>query len=269
MTEENKTLLDARAEAAKLADMYKSDPRQKTFNLLILGEMGTGKSFISRTARKPVHIDSFDPGGTKGLREYISRGEIMVDSRYESEDPMYPSMLPIWTEEMERRKNSGYFDHLGTYVIDSSTSWSEVIMNDVLKRAGRAGKPPLFTKDYTPQKTALRNYLRMCLDLPCDFILTGHVEPFKDEESGTTRFRFMSTGKGSIMIPTLFDEVWVTRTQETSKGNEYQVLTQSTDVHLARSRLAADGKISQYEKPNIKYLLKKVGMDCEDKELLI
>ena len=270
MAEEEKSqeFLEAVRTATELREMYQKDPKQKSFNLLLLGEMGTGKSFIIRTARKPVHIDSFDPGGTKGLRDEIAAGDIIVDSRWESENPMEPEYFLLWTQIMEERKQNGYFNHLGTYVIDSSTNWAKMIMNDILKKAGIPGQAPRFTKDYGPQKQHIENFIRLCLDLPCDFIITGHLEPYQDEQAGMTRFRFMTTGKGAIILPTLFDEVWVTQTKETSKGNEYLILTQNTEIYTARSRLAKNGLLEQYEKPDIKAILKKAGMDHEDKPKL-
>lgn len=78
---ENPNLLKIRAEAEKLATMYKEDPRQNSFTALVTGNLGSGKSFLLRTARKPVHIDSFDPGGTLGLKDYIAKGEIIPDVR--------------------------------------------------------------------------------------------------------------------------------------------------------------------------------------------
>lgn len=268
--QEEKAFLDARKMAQELAEKYKNDRKQTSFNLLLLGEMGSGKTFLIRTARKPVHIDSFDPGGSKGLSDFIAAGDIIVDSRYESEKPLKPFAFAEWKTVMDSRIRSGYFNHIGTYVLDSSTTWSKAIMNDILKKAGLAGTSPRFTKDYQPQKTAIENAIYEMLDLPCDFILTGHLEPFTDEaDSGRTRFRYMTTGKGALVIPTLFDEVWVMDPKETSNGVEYRILTQNTGTYTCRSRLAKKGMLNQYEKPDIKEILKKAGKNAEDLPKLI
>ena len=60
--------LDITAEFAKLKSMYQEDVQSKTVNILLLGESGSGKTFLMRTAPGPVHIDSFDPGGSTSLR---------------------------------------------------------------------------------------------------------------------------------------------------------------------------------------------------------
>jgi hypothetical protein len=229
--------------------------------------MGSGKTFLLRTARLPVHVDSFDPGGTKGLRDEIAAGKIIVDTRFESEDRLNPSMYQLWKTEFARRRDGGYFKSFGTYCLDSSSSWAESIMNRILQKAGIPGEPPRFTKDYTPQKIEIQNMLNLCLDLPCDFILTGHLEATKDEVVGKVVYRYMTTGKGALIIPTLFDEVWVMDPKETSAGVAYRVLTKNTGALTARSRLAKEGLLDQYEEPNIKKILRKAGLSVEDKEL--
>jgi len=255
-------------EARKVQEFYNNDPKQKSFKALILGELGTGKTFIMRTARKPVHIDSFDPGGTKCLRDEVARGEVIADTQYEAEDRLEPWAYQAWKTNFERRRAMGYFDKVGTYAIDSATSWAEAIMNRILQKAMIPGQPPRFTKDYTPQKTEIFNMLSRCLSLPCDFILTGHLEQYEDAIDSAIRYRFMVTGKGTVIIPTKFDEIYVMVPKETSEGVNYRLLTKNTGTYTARSRLAKGGALETYEKPDLKNILHKAGMNTEDKPLL-
>jgi len=141
-------------------------------------------------------------------------------------------------------------------------------MNRILQKAGIAGSVPRFTKDYTPQKIEILNMLRWCLDLPCDFVLTGHLEQYENAEDKTIRYRYMTTGKGAIIIPTLFDEIYIMAPKETSAGVKYRVLTKNTGTYTARSRLAAEGLLDTYEEPDLKNILKKAGMSTADKPLL-
>jgi len=235
--------------------------------------MGSGKTFLLRTARLPVHIDSFDPGGTKCLRDEISLGKVIPDVRYESEDRLNPNMYQIWKTEFMQRKKMGYFEAIGTYCLDSSTRWAEAIMNRILQKAGMLddsdGKigvgTPRFTKDYTPQKIEIQNMMNLILDLPCDCFITGHLEQTKDEASGRVTYRYMTTGKGALIIPTLFDEVWVMTTRELSSGVTYKILTQNTGTYTGRSRLSKGGMLELYEEPDIKKILAKAGISRADK----
>ena len=259
--------LDIIKEVQAINKMYANDPRQSSFSLLLCGEHGSGKSFFLRSCRKPVFIDSFDPGGTKGLRDYIAKGEIIVDTRWEAEDPKKPFAFSKWKQEMAKREQMGLFNHLGTYVLDSMTTWSDAIMNYILKLAAIPGQAPRWAHDYIPQKMEIRNWLKELLSLPCDFILTGHLEGHRDEVSGAVSYRFMTTGKAAITVPLLFDEIWVMAPKKLSSGVEYRILTQSTGQHIARSRLAKGGLLDTYEKPDMKSILKKVGFPHEDKPL--
>ncbi len=118
---EDQNILEIKKKAADIQEMYRNDDSQNSFNLLCTGETGTGKSYLLRTARRPIHIDSFDPGGTKCLRDEIGKGIIIADTRWENDDPFKPTVWNAWVKETQARMKLGYFDHLGTYVIDSST----------------------------------------------------------------------------------------------------------------------------------------------------
>ena len=280
LTKDEKAFLDIKAEAAKLQQVYIEDPKQNSFNLLLLGESGSGKTSLCATARAPIHFDSFDPGGTKALMEDVKKGRIIVDSRWESEDPTKPTIpkasgapgfewaFTVWKAEFERRLKMGYFNHIGTYVLDSSTTWAMAVMNSILAKANIPGQAPRFTHDYTPQKIEMINMIKKMLDLPCDFILTGHLESDKDEVSGRIKYKYMTTGKAEVTIPLQFDEIWTcVAEQKGMKDIDYRVLTAKNGAYPGATRIGK-GKFETFETPDIKYLLKKAGRDYSDKPLL-
>ena len=259
--------LDIKAEAAKLREMYNNDPTTQSFNAVVYGGLGTGKTSLLRTARKPVLVHSFDPGGTKVLRDEIEAGSILVDSRFEREDPRQPKAFKLFDDEYHRLRRDGFFEHVGTYVIDSVTTWAQCAMNAVLQKAGRAGGVPQ-QNDWMPQMMMMENAMRDFVALPCDCILLGHDDVTKDESSGQMFSGLMITGKLSRRVPLLFDEIYCALTKETSKGIEYQLLTRATGMYQARSRLGKGGELDLYEKPDIKGILKKVGFSTDDKPLI-
>lgn len=264
---------DKLKELERVKKYYAGDNLQKRFSALVTGESGSGKSFLLRTCRKPIHIDSFDPGGTKGLRKWIEKGDIVADTQWENEDPYSPSQFGEWMKTTEIRIKTGYFDMFGTYCLDSASSWGDAVMNYQLKGAGRPGEAPKFTKDYTPQKTWMVNYIKKLMTLPCDFILTGHLRMI-EETLGQTKegsdikrviYRFLTTGQAMVTIPLQFDELYVLASKDTPRGIERRLLIESQGTYIARSRLKADGKLNAEEDPDIKKLLKKIGLDWEDK----
>lgn len=272
ITEPTKPFLDARIEAEKLRTKYANDPRQQSFRVLVTGESGTGKTHLLRTARLPVHIDSFDPGGTLVLRDLVQSGNIVADTVYENEDRTKPEMFREWARTFEHRVRSKYFESIGTYCLDSSTLWADAIMNHVMdKGGGRAGEAPNFYKDYNPQKIEIQNWMKRILTLPCDVVVTGHLEGEYDEKTidgevrrDLQRYKYMTTGRGAIIIPLMFDEQWTTMFKESGSGLQYQLLTSHWRYYRARTRIGR-GKFGQFEAPNIKELLKKAGWPTADK----
>lgn len=257
--------LDIQKELGALTTMYESKAQNKSFNALIWGDMGTGKTRLAITCRRPVLIHSFDPGGTKTIRDEIGNG-IYVDTRYEEEDAINPSAFAKWDLEYHRLKREKFFDHIGTYIIDSATTWSSAAMNVVLKKAGRPGGTPQ-QNDYLPTMIMLENAIKDMISLPCDCILMCHADIDKDEATGRMFVGPLFIGKLKVRVPLLFDEIYMTSSKETSSGTVYTLLTRNTGLYKARTRLGANNRFDTYEQPDIKALLKKAGFDTADKQL--
>ena len=268
---------DAAAELARVKKYYEGDRLQKRFSALVTGETNAGKTYLLRTARLPVHIDSFDPGGTKGLRDMIASGDIVVDTRYEDDDPFDPKAYAEWKRNTDIRFQIGYYNQFGTYCLDSATTFGIAIMNYGLANKSRAGEAPQMRVDYQPQKIEMTNYFRKLMNLPCDFILTGHLREIRkvlsiDSKTGVVReevkFRFYTTGQAVVTIPLLFDEIYVLIGRNDREGVKREMLIDSLGEYIARSRLKSKGLLNAIEPPDLKALLKKAGFDAEDKPKL-
>jgi len=255
---------------------YAGDPLQKRFSLLLTGETNAGKTYLLRTARKPIHIDSFDPGGTKCLKDVIDSGDVIADTRFETEDPFTPKAFANWMKAVDRRLLIKYFENFGTYCLDSATMFGEAIMNYQLGSKDRAGEAPQHNHDYMPQKVHMVNYIKKLMSLPCDFILTGHLREIEellsiDKKTGIKRksikYRFFTVGQAVVTIPLLFDEIYVITGRGTPPVRE--ILTDSLGTYVARSRLKQKGLLNPIEPPHIKKILKKAGYSYEDKPKIV
>lgn len=255
--------------------------KRESFNALLMGDAGTGKTYSLRTAKKPVLIHSFDPGGHVSLREVIGHEQgIFVDNRFQQEDPVNPTAYRLWEDEFHKLRQQNFFDHVGTYVIDSITTWSEALMNEILKqngRKGRLGKGKFYhgkgsninvpeLRDYMVQMRTIGQELGICCALNCDFIAIAHIETTKDEVTGRVETGPMVTGKLSQRLPLLFDEIYVALAEGSGDSTKYQWLTAPDGRYMARSRLASSGKIKKKIDPNWTKLMSLAGLDHKDLE---
>lgn len=268
--------LDVKDEFFQIRDRYKEQSKRRGTNFLIYGDFGSGKTRLLHTCPQPILVHSFDPGGSVTLRKWIREGSVLVDSRFEREEDERgdPKAYKDWEDEFNRLRKLGFFDHVGTYAIDSVTTMSESLMNAIMSRNNKQ-KPFAHDmktyipqqRDYLVQQYTLRDVLNICTGLPCNFVCIGHIDRSQDEVTGQTIATPMITGKFAQKVPMLFDEVYVTDTKLTSGGPEYRLLTQSTSIYRVRSRLAEGGDLDMYEQPDIKQIMDKTNTPYEDKPL--
>ena len=250
--------LDVKRTIEELQSMYQTSPGAAKTNFLIYGDLGGGKTTMAvDTCRKPCLVHSFDPGGCDSVDpKLIANGSVIVDNRFERDDAKRPTAFEAWDREFERLLLGGFFNNIATFVLDSATTWSSAAMYAVLKKAGRTAGVPQ-QNDYLPQMTMLENAIKVICALPCDVILTAHQKADKDEITGKITATPMFTGKLTQRVPLLFNEIYHMVAKETSKGTEYMVQTQACSTYMARTRLGRRGSFDKFEKPDIKYLLKK------------
>lgn len=258
--------VDIQSEFASMRAKYKANTAAVKPNFLITGDMGTGKTKLLGTAPKPIVVHSFDPGGTLSLTKEIEAGYV-IPEQFEKDDARSPVVFREWTQNFNRKADSGFFNQIGTYAIDSATMWSDAMMNEWLKSQGRPGSIPQL-QDYLRLMLDITNTLKIFASLPCYCILTAHIEVEKDEVTGRMKTFPMIVGKAlKVKIPLLFDEVYVAEAKGTSTGTEFSLLTKPDGIYQARSRIGA-GRFETHEKPDIKALLAKAGLDASDKQFV-
>ena len=136
--------LDIAKTIADLQSMYAASPGANKINFILYGEMGCGKTTMAiETCRKPCLVHSFDPGGCDSVDpKLIASGQVIVDNRFERDEPKRPKAFAAWDAEFERLLNGGFFNNIGTFVLDSITTWSSAAMYAVLAKSGRAAGIP-------------------------------------------------------------------------------------------------------------------------------
>lgn len=232
----------------------------KKANFLIGGNSGSGKTHLLQTARKPVWIHSFDPDGSLTIRDKVDNKSIIVDTRFENENPKDPKIFTLFDKVFDNMLHTKVFEQIGTYALDSATTLGDCVMYWVLKAAGRIGQPP-WENDYPQQMSRMSNIIRTMCSLPCDVILTCHLSVEKDQISGRMHTVPILTGKLREKIPILFSEQYCMVTEPTPTGTEYKLLTQPDGHYTAKTRLGTGGRLKKWEEPNITNILRKVGIE--------
>lgn len=266
----------AAEEMARLRDAYTAE--EQSYNAMLVGYSGAGKTHAAASARWPIHFDMWDASGAVTLRsayrKEVEEGNIIVDTRWGKEHlrevrnrPKGPQLIEEWKTEMDRRADMGYFDALGTYVLDSGTSFGEAIMNSIVIGSG---------KDFGVRSQAMwgkgmeayENFMKMLCALPCDTIVTSHLEMIQSHnEDGIPVGRpypvIISLGKRlSPKLPKNFSEVYHLEVDE--KTGKRVMWTQPHDSYdFVKSNLGGSGIFKVQEEPNIQALLKKAGRPWE------
>ena len=254
--------------AAEYKESFSSSSEQH--QVLLYGGIGAGKTYSLRTFRLPIWVDSFDPGGSGCLTSLVEEGNAVVVTSYETESFDNPTAFRAWERDFQQRAKDNIFSSIGTYCIDSATTWAQAAMNVVLKERGAAGKVPQ-QNDWYPQMILMEKAVRLILSLPCDIVFVCHDDVEKDVITESICRYPLLTGKLTKRIPLLFSEVYFATTQRTSKGTEY-VWQTSPDhqVGCAKSRQASlvssnsKQTVEKFEKANFKELAKKWGGLRED-----
>ena len=226
------------------------DSADSGLNTLLLGKSGVGKTTLLEKMRLPLLVHSFDPGGARGLQPLVDKGLAIVNTSFEREDRFdsrADSAYVNWETEFNILKSNGVFDYVGTYVIDSLTTFSEALISAILRRENRmlpsSGKVDprshgMRMQDWGFFRTFLQSKVFECLSLPCDFTLTGHVNSDLDETTGGFVITPNVSGRSKFELPLMFDNVWFL---SSNKDHSRTLLTNSDDKYGAKTRAPLDG----------------------------
>lgn len=273
---------DATFEAfQKIREKYQA-PRQ-SYNALIYGFAGKGKTTLLRTVRFPLIVYQFDPNGSAPLADLIAEGKIIV-ADFSQDDPTNPTAYKRFCKLFKEHRTSGLFDHVGSIAIDSLTMWAHAMMISILKANGRMfndENPILYhgkltggqqgaavpdMRDYGVQLNTVTNFMGLFTAIPCDTFLLAHAKEITDEVTDRTTYEPMLSGQQRATVPILFDEVYIADTKTDANGTKFILRTQPNGRWtVARSRLSGlNNLLAPTEPQNIKAILKKVGRDAED-----
>lgn len=184
--------------------------------ILVYGDAGCGKTVFACSFPGPIFVADFDNKVSSAAAHYRYIGESARIEQIEYENYMKQDELDMsfnrWTyklQELEIAARAGKFPYQ-TVVIDSLTFYADRCMEKVMAdcpgiKGPQKGIPGL--QHYGVLNPNFKTQLARVLALPCNVVVTAHVEADKDELSGEIVYSPMLSGKLKAFIPILFPEV--------------------------------------------------------------
>jgi len=198
--------------------------------ILALGDTGSGKTAQILTLPGRTFAYLFDPNAILTLRgadveyeEYLpDQLSLSVKSLKkdvgDKHNTYHSDLYARWEKDFYSKMESGFFDDFDNIVMDSATTFLDLIMDRVLTINGRSGQWPQ-QDDYGPQMLVFTNVCRNLAALDKVLYMTGHLETKQDDLTKKIFRGPMMTGRLKTKIPLLFSDIFVFEVENDGKGS--------------------------------------------------
>ncbi len=227
-----------------IAEMFEKNESPPP-NILIYGEVGSGKTVLALTLGKRAQVIDCDLGLRSGANvdDLFTTDRRAVDVKQFRETAM-PARANAWEKlklcvfDIATQCNQGRYPY-DAVILDSLTRFTQMSMNYVLSNANKIGKPPE-QSHWGMSFNEIHMVLGVLVGLPIPLIVIAH-ETIKTFGSGKdAEDRIILAIKGKNMPPdvmSMFDEVWYMRHRRLAGGKQsYVIQTLGTSALVARSR---------------------------------
>ena len=211
--------------------------------LLLYGDSGSGKTTFLAGMPGPVRINDFD-GKVISAAEYLreinpAQLKHVTYENYAAHTGQRMAADQFNHEMGEARKATPF--PWATLGLDSLTTFSDASMQylikanpGVIKRISTRGVQLPVLQDYGMARIWFKAIIGELLALPCNVVITAHIQIEKDESTGAILRTPMMTGKLAKELPIYFGEVW--RAYRDDKG-EHWAQTQTDSRYTCRSQI--------------------------------
>lgn len=230
----------------QLADLQ----QDSNYKCLVFGDSGSGKTVFSTSFPGKIHVHDFDnkivsaanfwrKHNPEQLQQvsYTDYSIGDVKTRY--------ATFNGWLVEHQALAREGKFPYK-TIVLDSLTLWSELLMKEILRQTKGKIKGPIAGNDDVPSmqhyginSVYFKEQLGSFLALPCNVVVTAHIDITKDDISGEILRRPLVSGKLASYLPIIFGEVYRAYADIKDGKSVYLAQTRTDTKFSCRSQLPA------------------------------
>ena len=211
---------------------------EQHIKLLLFGDSGSGKTCFASGWPGPIHYADFD-GKVNSAAAFLAGDPKLNEISYENYAPTdnVGSAGAKFNADMGKMRKEGKLP--ATLVLDSLTTFSDEMMrylmklNPGIKRMDTKGAATPAMQDYQVARLFFKQVLGELLNLPCNLVVTAHIQMDKDEVTGEILRTPMLAGKLSRELPIIFPEVY----RSYVKDGKYMAQTKSDSKYQCRTQI--------------------------------
>lgn len=248
----------------------------------IIADKGAGKTSLCETLPRPVHLWAFDPGGESVLRlkDGPSAGEfpdwLIPDTRFQVNEGVD---IDNWWKDTVARNRAGYWNTVGTVVLDTTTTFGEALVKKVDFPVPEKGMKVDSRALWGLYAQLFCDYMKYILHLPCHVVLLGHIKRKENEKLGTVWWTIRVPGSSDVNLQNWVGEFWglkidakVTGEAKFMDGRDVKqpdytrYLVTGPDGKFPFTTRMGSKTFNLFEPPNVRALMQKAGWSGADKE---
>ncbi len=230
---------------AKKPHAYLVTPEHPTFNLLVFGDQGNGKTVLGASAQDhPKMANVLFANIEGGMLSLVHRNDIHAEDIKTTQD--------VW--DLGWRLANNEYSTVNTLVVDNITELQTLNLQEVVTAAIQGGRnmvknrsrtiDDLWQEDYKSSTSQLARLFRMLRDLPINVVFTAHakrVYPKVPEGTDLTKvdpIAIVPNLTQKLMEHTMgyMDFVWCLEIDEESETHERFLVTVTKGEYRCKTR---------------------------------